>query len=361
MGELSRNDYFPEYAIAPGDTLSETLESLGMTQAELAERSGRPKKTINEIIKGRAAITPDTALQFERVLGVPASFWNNLERNYQETLARLREQEQLKAQLSWLKTIPVKAMIKKGWIRACETPVQQLKEMLTFFGVATPALWQDIWYSQRTAFRKSQAFESEPGAVSAWLRKGELEAQKISCQAYDASKFRDVLSEARALTTLSAQQFKDRLVSLCSHCGVAVVFVAELPKTRVFGATRWLTPTKALIQLSFRYQTDDHFWFSFFHEAGHILLHGKREYYLEDEKSVGQDEAEANELAANILIPPEHFRRLTQIAGNYGNQEILVFAQQLGIAPGLVVARLQHEGHVPHHLLNSLKRRLIWE
>jgi HTH-type transcriptional regulator / antitoxin HigA len=81
----------PKYAIPPGETLRETLEAIGMTQAELADRMDRPKKTINEIIAGRASITAKTALQLERVLGISASFWNNLERNYQETKTRPKE------------------------------------------------------------------------------------------------------------------------------------------------------------------------------------------------------------------------------------------------------------------------------
>ncbi len=83
--------YIPDFVSPPGETLLEVLETRGMSQAELAERTGRPKKTINEIIKGKTAITPETALQFEFVLGVPARFWNQREQNYREFLARQRE------------------------------------------------------------------------------------------------------------------------------------------------------------------------------------------------------------------------------------------------------------------------------
>lgn len=94
------NHFVPDYAIPPGETLLDTIEALGMSQAELSERTGRPKKTINEIINGKAPITPDTALQLERVLGVSAAFWNNLGKNYRETLARLAEQERLQGTLT---------------------------------------------------------------------------------------------------------------------------------------------------------------------------------------------------------------------------------------------------------------------
>jgi HTH-type transcriptional regulator/antitoxin HigA len=83
-----QNEFIPDYAVRPGLTLLETIDALGMSQAELAERTGRQKKTINEITKGKATITPETALQFERVLCVPTSFWNNLERNCQAAMIR---------------------------------------------------------------------------------------------------------------------------------------------------------------------------------------------------------------------------------------------------------------------------------
>src|SRR5947207_12524772 len=116
MGAERTYAYSPDYAVPPGDTLLEVIESLGITQAELAERTGRPTKTINEIIKGKAAITPETALQLERVLGVPASFWNNLEQNYRTALARAAERERLERQIKWLQDIPVAALDGMTWI-----------------------------------------------------------------------------------------------------------------------------------------------------------------------------------------------------------------------------------------------------
>src|SRR5947209_17876000 len=124
MGAEQSHAYSPDYAVLPGDTLLEVMESLGITQAELAERTGRPKKTINEIVQGKAAITPETALQLERVLGVPASFWNNLERSYQAAQARDQERTSLAEHVSWLRTLPVNEIIKRGWIKAHKDQVE---------------------------------------------------------------------------------------------------------------------------------------------------------------------------------------------------------------------------------------------
>jgi len=304
------NQYVPDYAVPPGETFFETLETVGMSQAELADRTGRPKKTINEIIKGKAAITPETALQLEHVLGIPASFWNNLERNYQETLARINEQKRLQKQIKWLDQLPINAMIKNGWVKGFKGKIQQLREVLNFFGVASPEQWSRRWLDAQVSFRKSAVFMSDPYAVAPWLRIGELIAQKTECRPYAAAKFRNALSEIRKLTTQPPEIFQPEIIRLCAECGVAVVFVPELPKIRACGATWWLNPGKAVIQLSLRYKSDDQLWFSFFHEAGHIILHGKKDVFIEGDNQGSDKEDEADRFASDILIPPKKYRRV---------------------------------------------------
>lgn len=89
MNSLHKNRFVPDYLVPPGEVLEDYLEDLGMTQAELADRTGLAKKTINEIIKAKSAITPDTALKLERTLGRPAHFWSSLERQYQDDRTQL--------------------------------------------------------------------------------------------------------------------------------------------------------------------------------------------------------------------------------------------------------------------------------
>lgn len=358
MSRGNKSQFLPDYAVPPGESLLETLETIGMSQAELAERTGRPKKTINEIIRGKAALTPETALQLERALGVPANFWNNLERNYQENLARIDEQKRLQKQVAWLRNIPVTELVKKGWIEYFGDKVQQLQAVLNFFGVASPGQWESRWLGAQVSYRKSRVFQSDPGAAAAWLRMGELIAQKINCKPFDARKFRNVLIQIRALTVELPEVFQPEIVRLCSGTGVAVVFVPELPKIRACGATWWLSPQKAVIQLSLRYKCDDQLWFSFFHEAGHILLHGKQEVFIEDD-SADSKEREADNFAAGLLVPEKEFRLFVQ-SGKFGKAAINDFANQIGIAPGIIVGRLQHQGHLPHSHCNGLKRRLEW-
>ncbi len=360
MSETIRNEYAPDFVSAPGETLEEVLEMHGMSQAELAERTGRPKKTINEIVKGKAAITPETALQFELVLGIPAAFWTSREQQYREALARSKEIESLEAQVAWLERIPYRAIVKMGWLPEERQKAKQLQQVLMFFGVASPGRWNQLWERQQAAFRRSPTFKSDPGAIAAWLRKGEIEAQKIQSADYNPARFKEALRDVRSLTRNLPRDFASLVVGECCAAGVRVVFVPELPGTRAWGATRWLTPTSALLQLSLRYKTDDHLWFTFFHEAGHILRHGKRECFVEgDDQERDMKESEADSFALEWLIPEREytlFRRL----GARSCAAVSRFAYQLGIAPGIVVGRLQHDGVLAHNHCNELKKKIDW-
>jgi len=359
MGAKKEYSYSPDYAVPPGDTLQETLDAIGMSQAEFAMRTGRPLKSINEIIKGKAAITPGTALQFERVLGVPASFWSNRERLFREAKARQEEGERLKKSVSWLAKWPIRPMARLEWIRSHTDKIKQVEELLNFLGVASPEEWGKIDIVSQATFRKSAAFTSDRYALTAWLRAGEVAGQRMKCDSFDEEKLRAALARARALTLGSPSVFRPELARVCAEAGVAIVFIPELPMARVSGATRWLSKEKALIQLSLRYKTNDHLWFTFFHEAGHILKHGRRDVFIEFDRSDNDKEKEADRFASNWLIPPQEYQRLVTMSPQNA-EGIREFAARLGIAPGIVVGRLQHDRIIPFNAFNELKIRLEW-
>ena len=355
------NEYRPDYAVPPGEVLEFELDLRGMKQQELAKRTGLTPKHIGAIVNAKSAITPETAIKLERAIGMPAQYWMNLESQYQEVLARIAEEEKLMRDLDWLKRIPVAAMAKMGWIEKCKDPKAQLVKVLQFFGIASVDQWDDIWPNLAVAYRQHGHHETSPQAISAWLRRGEIEASAITCTPFDKAKFRQALDEIRKLTSTSPEEFVPKMQALCAEAGVAVVFVPSLPKTAVSGATRWLTSSKALIQLSLCYRSDDHLWFTFFHEAGHILLHGKKDLFLEGMNGLDTDkENEANEFSENELIPRKVLQAFCQ-ANRISKNSIVKFAQELGIAPGIVVGQLQHKGLLPRSHCNELKQRYQWK
>ena len=262
MTRKMKNRFNPNYTVPPGETLLESIDKLGMSQAQLAQRMGRPLKTINEIIKGKAAITAETALQLEKVLRIPASFWNNAEHTYRESLARQDEQKDFKSQAAWLDELPLKSLTQLGWVKAWDEPAKQVEELLHFFGLASPTAWRTVSVEGLTGrlgveFRKSPAFKSSRAALAAWLRKGELETQELRCADFSTDSFKAALTEIRKLTVQPPDTLEKSLVRLCANAGVAVAFVPCLPKTHVSGAIRWLTPTKVLLQLSLRGKSND--------------------------------------------------------------------------------------------------------
>jgi len=348
------SSYLSARIVSPGESLRERLRAVGMSQAELAQRMGRPIKTINGIIQGKVAITPETALQLERALGLPAHFWSRQEQHYRDFLARAQEAKELAGQVAWLQEIPVQAMIAQGWIQGCQDQVEQVREALNFFGVASPAQWRSLWsplfgrtstFHTRSAPNGDHPTEGQPGALAAWLRQGELEAQKIQCQPYEARLFQQILSQIRGLTRERLEAAEAQLVALCAGAGIALVLTPELAETHLQGATRWLTPHKALLQLKRDRSNAGQVWRTFFHCAGHLLLHGKRELFLESNPhhGVAEREEEADRFAAELLIPSFKLQRFIQQEDYASPAAIQEFAARLGIGPGLVVSRLQQE------------------
>lgn len=345
----------PDYIVEPGDTLQELLSAKGMSQADLARRTGLSAKHINQLTKGGASITADTATRLERALGVPTRIWLSLQATHDAGAFRRDESQDLLEDVGWLKELPVAELIRRGLIVKRAQPVEQLREVLGFFGVANRAAFKALW-NEAVAFRQSTAFEADPGSVTAWLRIGELQAMDIDCQPFHKRRFTNALQEARRLTLVrDPRVFLSKLRALCASAGVAVVVVEETPRARVFGAARWLGPEKALIQLSFRYKSNDVFWFTFFHEGRHILQETKRQTILEG-KDTEADEAErdADQFAADLLIPPGYRRRLHDIDTLADAQAL---AKELGVAPGIVVGRLHFLEIKPYSWGANLKWR----
>lgn len=358
MVEAVQHIYEPDYLVTPGEVLAEYLESFGMTQAELAVRTGLAKKTINEIIKGKSPITTETALKLERSLSRPAYFWNNLERQFQENRTRLSEKERLQSHLKWLKKIPVKAMTSMGWISETADEISLLEEVLRFFGVSSPEQWEAVWQEYQVSYRQTQRLKTCAESISAWLRQGEIKARQISCEPFNKKDFQEALKTIRELTREEPGVFQTKLIARCASAGVAIVFIPELPGMGIYGATRWLGE-RAVIQLSLRYKSNDHLWFTFFHEAGHILIHGRKDIFIEGRNLDAEKEEEADRFAADNLIPPAELTLFLR-KWNHSLVEIRRFAEKIGIAPGIVVGRLQHDGKLPKEHGNKLKIFYRW-
>jgi len=354
----TRQEFRPDWASAPGDTICDILEERSISLSEFGRLIGRTPERTKELLQGRAAITIALARQLERALGGSVEFWMSRDFQFRSDVAKLR-----KAEINWISELPVGDMIRFGWLKPAPHPSEEVAACLGFFGVPSVRAWYKAYaeLQKAIAFRTSPSLDSRPAAVAAWFRQGEIEATAIKCGPWDARRFQESLSEIRPLTRKkNPNQFVPALQNCCAQSGVAVAIVRAPSGCRASGATRFLSEEKALLLLSFRFLTDDHFWFTFFHEAGHLLLHGKRAIFLEvsDQRS-DVKEREANDFAARILVPREFQGTLLKLGPN--GREVIRFARRVGVSPGIIVGQLQHFGRVRHNQLNGLKRRFTWE
>jgi HTH-type transcriptional regulator/antitoxin HigA len=328
----------------PGDDILETIEHIKMSQAELADRLGKNPSKVHDLITGKEPITYTTALQLEKVLGIDAQFWLNREMNYRTKLARIMQEEEMEETKEWLKQQPIKELKLCGYIKAERPGAAMVAEALEFYGVVNTEKWQSRYIDEHAtaAYRKSEAHQTALGSIAAWLRIGELEMQKLQLPAYDKDIFKTVLEEIKELVVKQPGNFAKQLQQQCAKAGVAVVYTMCLPKAPVSGATRWFR-SNPMIQLTDRHKTNDHFWFTFFHEAGHVLLHGKKEVFFEEFEGYKPDnekEEEANRFAAKQLLSDKFEDELPFKITDLDAVEI---AARYNTHPAIVIGRLQHK------------------
>ena len=348
----------PDYAVPPGEIIDEHRESAGLTQLELAQRLGFSTKHVNRLLSGLEPVTPETALKLESIFGLGAGVWLNLEARYREFQARKAEVETLAAEEVWLTSIPHRSIAKLGWIPNECRGTDLVRSLRSFFGVGSLNYLPNVWADVQAAYRKSKAFKSHEWALLAWLAQGARESELVGTKPFDAAGLRGALQEIKKLSRLPAAEFVDPLVASCAAHGIALLFVPAPEGARVCGATHWADKDRAVVQLSLRYKTNDQLWFTLFHEIGHVLLHGKREQFIdfvERDSQSNELEQEADDFSSRQLVDQ---RALDDFVGaaDFHAAAVSRFAESQGVAAGIVVGQLQHRRVIPfNHVLSRLK------
>lgn len=347
--------FSPKKVSSPADTINELIETAGWTHTEFAERMGHSMKHIHELLHGHQGISAPMALKLETVLGGSASFWLNRDSRYQEFLARQKEENAREAEGNWLKQIRATELVQRKWVEASDSVAELVGRCLRFFGVSSVDAWTETYrgpVSSLAAF-KGTALVAHVGPTAAWLRRGEVIAETIKTAPWDPQILKSLLPKMRALTTERPDLALERLQAYCATAGVALVALRAPTGCPVNGATRFLSKEKALIMLSFFGRNEDRIWFTFFHEIGHLLLHGKKLVFVDlndhgDERQ--EQENQANDFARDLLIPRGRQKELEQIDSH---PEIVQFASELGISPAIVVGQVRRrtKSYGAHHTL----------
>ncbi|MGJ5071269.1 ImmA/IrrE family metallo-endopeptidase [Bradyrhizobium oligotrophicum] len=358
----SEQTFQPLWASAPGETISEMLRRRKIDVSSFASDMGESEEFAQCLLDGTYAIDRSVAERLHYAIGGSIAFWLNREAQYRDDVARIQGTKEQDEASIWLKELPLRDMRSFGWIAKLDSKVKQAHECLRFFGAESIAEWRSSISALEAvvAFRTSETFTSPPGAVAAWLRQGELVASKMRCEKWDREKFHSRLKELRKLTRIKDPDvFVPELQKSCAECGVATVVVRAPQGCRASGATKFLSPDKAMLLLSFRYRSDDHFWFTFFHEAGHLVLHDRKALFVEGKDFISTDEEdEADRFSEQMLVPPEAQQEMYELPVNY--RAVMRFARKIGVSPGIVIGQLQHAGVIPPNRMNFLKTRFVW-
>lgn len=345
-----------DWSAPPGETIRALLAKSKISYEDFARSVGLRSEDVRQLLNGSIAIDALLAQELERTLGGSSKFWLKREADFRLDVSTSKNL----SPDSWLKTLPVKEMRRWGWLSPSNNDLLACQD---FFGVSTIREWK-IKYGEMLAssnFRRSSSSEDKTGIAAAWLRYQEVRAMSIVCQPWDPERFKSSLEEIKSLTfEKDPKVFLPKLQDICARSGVAVVAARAPSGSTISGAAMFLSERKAMICLSFRHLSDDHVWFTFFHEAGHLLLHEPFHPFVDDDGTLTTDkkEEEANQFAAEIILPNNEIEELVNAKDS--KFALVRISKKLNVCTGLLVGQLQKRGYIPYSKMNSLKRRYSW-
>lgn len=282
----------------PGEFLEEKLEEMGMDVVEFANRIGYTPKTVNELLKGKCAVTTEMAFNLEYVTGISVAFWMNAQRGYEEELIRQRIKETVNDAPLWRSDFPLPELNSRNWIEDLNNKEDNVSPILRFFRVSSPKAWENYYFNAtlKTAFRISLAEAQDPYAASVWLRRGEILAEAIPMEKQDEKKLRSAIKKALPQFIELAKKYGDQstmgepgeidegmqaLHEFGLTLGIKILYVQNFKSAPIHGMSRWYRHIP-VIQLHDRFKDRRAFWFTFFHELSHIILHGKKDIFIKN-------------------------------------------------------------------------------
>jgi HTH-type transcriptional regulator / antitoxin HigA len=351
----------PAEVFHPGEFLKDELEARNWTQVEFAEIIGKDARLVNEVMSGKRAVTPETAIVFSEALGTTPDLWLRLEAQYQ--LSKVKSSDSVVAKKAELHSnFPVREMIKRGWIEGSKNIEVLQAQVCSFFNVKSVSDQPSLAYAA-----KSACVGTTPIAQSAWYYRARNIAQSAPASKFDAAKLDELVVALREkLAHPEATQYAPAILA---NAGIRFVVVEALPGSKIDGACFWLNKTSPVVAMSMRFDRIDNFWHTLFHEIDHVShKEGMDAPILDvdiqstDIPQIDEKERRANEVAASRLVDPEELEGfIARVSPIFTDDQILGFARRIGSHPGLVVGQLQNRGLIPwsYHRKHLAKVREI--
>ncbi len=337
-------------ATPPGATMKEQLNGRGMSQKEFAARMDMSEKHISKLINGDVRLTPETAVRLEMVLGVPAKFWNNLEAIYREKIVKAEAENAMDADIELAKQLPYSEMAKFGWVPETKDAKEKVIYLRKYFEVVELSLLGSEQIT-RIACRRLAITEKSDLALMAWAQEAKRKARDVQTAPIDINGLIKAVPALRRMTVLEPKEFCPRIKKCLADCGIALVFLPHLRGSFLQGAS-FFDGNKIVVGLTARGKDSDRFWFSLFHELAHIVLG----HVGQANGTSEEDEKAADAWSGGTLIPEKEFDAFRS-SGDHSEQNVICFAKEQGIAPGIVVGRMQLEGMIKYSMLNHLKEK----
>lgn len=359
------NEYKDIIAFHPGYYIADIIEDMEISQAEFAARMGTTAKTLSQLLNGQANISNDLAKKLSVMMGTSVEVWLNLQNTYDQKLIEIQQSKDFDAQSEIIKQIDYKYFVKVAGLAVTRNTKEKVANLCKYFKVADLRIMLEPDFLVN--FRASPSYNSEKNIINsrAWIQTAMNVSRNIETKPYNAVKLKEYLPELKSMTIQKPEVFLPRMREIFAECGVAFVLLPHLKNSGVNGAVKWVTEERVVLAMNNRGLDADKFWFSLFHEIKHVLQQKLKTVFVSSttDEMININnhlEEEADKFAKNYLIAPSDLKHFSP-SKYTSDDEIIKFAEQIGIHPGIVAGRLQHDGIIPRNRCAKLKEKYIIE
>ncbi len=347
----------PAEGFPPGDYLQDWLDRCNWTQTELAEVMGRPVTLISQIINGRSGISPETARELADALGTSAEYWLRLDGAHKLSKVRQPDDAIVRRRRIYSKT-PVKELIRRNWIEPSNNVDVLESRVARFLGVVSI---DDEPIVFAHAARKSTPYESASPAQVAWLRRAQQLAATLDVQPYSRSQFDSTIRELKTL--LHDAREAHHVPRVLANAGIRFMVIEHTNGSKIDGACFWLDSNAPVIAVSLRYDRLDNFWYTVFHELGHIRSkdglnkHATLDVDLwaKPTSDKPSHEKKADEFAVGTLVPQDELNDfIERVSPMYSTRQVVGFSLIHKVHPSIVIGQLQYREELQYSQLRSL-------
>ncbi len=336
----------PDLIIHPGETLVEILEDRDMSQKELAIRTGMTEKHISTVVKGQKNISVAFAKKLEYALGIDASFWINLQANYDRELLEFEEVNNItEAELGILKPLKqvIEYMVSRRWLIENTNEAEKVLCLRKILAVSNLTAIPHITYNAAYRAQVAININVDTYVLYAWQRICELVTKDIVVSdELNISLLTDSIPEIKKLMFEDINIVQGKLENIFAKCGIAFKIVKHFKGAPVQGFIKKTDDEKLILCMTIRQNRADIFWFTLFHEIGHIINEDIRQRFIDFNSTQSDMEAKADAFAREVLMNARDYKEFV-MKRDFSISAINTFARKQGVKSYIVIGRLQSD------------------